>query len=139
MIGLDTFYQRQHVENIKLALVRGSTVEVDYILHSADDKAYLQPGTSIGFEGTKGHGVVSLTDPRKSRNQHNTYVLYFPELVAATDEMLFSFFLSFPSDIPLTHSLSLSPSVSVTVSHLVLVCMCDTQARLPGSDHVPHA
>ena len=66
----NTHYQRGHIKNIKLSFfsnkVDAQTRNLCF-MRSTDDKAYLRPGTSEGFEKCRNVKILNLTDVNRAR------------------------------------------------------------------------
>ena len=60
----NTHFQRGHIKNIKLSFF-SNNVDTQTrnccFMHSTDDKAYLRPGTSEGFEKSRNVRILTLT------------------------------------------------------------------------------
>jgi hypothetical protein len=65
----NTHYQRAHVKNVKMAMFSESAGDAkEYsLIHSVDDKAYIRPGTSEGFSGTRNQKILTLSDASKAK------------------------------------------------------------------------
>lgn len=65
----NTHYQRAHVKNIKKRFwgARNAESTKFCFMRSMDDKAYLRPGTSEGFEKARNLRILTLTDEEKAR------------------------------------------------------------------------
>lgn len=65
----NTHYQRAHVKNIKKRFWDAKNAESTKFcfMRSMDDKAYLRPGTSEGFEKARNLRILTLTDEEKAR------------------------------------------------------------------------
>ena len=66
----NTHYQRAHIKNMKRMFFsskhpEGATSYV--IIESRDDHAFLRPGTSVGFQGSRGQKVLTTVAEEKSR------------------------------------------------------------------------
>ena len=67
-----THHQRAHVHNAKLTMFANDQTEHSLLI-SMDDKAYLRPGTDVGFRDTKAGVIYDVCDPEKQRQlpQHD--------------------------------------------------------------------
>lgn len=65
----NTHYQRAHVKNVKFSFFGKENVENSHLcfMRSIDDKAYLRPGTSEGFQNTRNQKILTLTDVEKAK------------------------------------------------------------------------
>lgn len=65
----NTHYQRAHVKNIKRRFwgARNSSARKFCFMRSTDDKAYLRPGTSEGFDKARNLRILTLSDHTKAR------------------------------------------------------------------------
>ena len=65
----NTHYQRGHVKNIKMAFFSKANEETRKFcfMQSVDDKAYLRPGTSEGFQHTRNQRILTSSDAQKAR------------------------------------------------------------------------
>ncbi|XP_070570891.1 uncharacterized protein [Ptychodera flava] len=65
----NTHYQRAHVKNVKNAFFSEASKTTSHLcmMQSTDDKAYLRPGTSEGFEKTRSQKILSSTDIEHAR------------------------------------------------------------------------
>ncbi|CAH3032576.1 unnamed protein product, partial [Porites lobata] len=65
----NTHYQRAHVKNIKRRFwgARNSSARKFCFMRSTDDKAYLRPGTSEGFDKAINLRILTLSDHTKAR------------------------------------------------------------------------
>ena len=65
----NTHYQRAHVKNIKRRFwgARNSSARKFCFIRSTDDKAYLRPGTSEGFDKARNLRILTLSDHTKAR------------------------------------------------------------------------
>ena len=65
----NTHYQRAHVKNIKKRFwgAKNDESRKFCFMRSMDDKAYLRPGTSEGFEKARNLRILTLTDKEKER------------------------------------------------------------------------
>ena len=63
-------FQRGHIKNIKLSFF-SNNVDTQtrncFFMRSTDDKAYLRPGTSEGFEKSRNVRILTLTDVNRAR------------------------------------------------------------------------
>ena len=66
----NTHFQRGHIKNIKLSFF-SNNVDTQTrnccFMRSTDDKAYLRPGTSEGFEKSRNVRILTLTDVNRAR------------------------------------------------------------------------
>ena len=64
-----THYQRAHVKNIKRRFwgARNSSARKFCFMRSTDDKAYLRPGTSEGFDKARNLRILTISDHSKAR------------------------------------------------------------------------
>jgi hypothetical protein len=58
----NTHHQRCHIKNVQLQLFNDQSEAKFAYLHSMDDKAYVRPGTSEGFEKTKNVMILTACD-----------------------------------------------------------------------------
>lgn len=65
----NTHYQRAHVKNIKRRFwgARNSSARKFCFMRSTDDKAYLRPGTSEGFDKARNLRILTISDQSKAR------------------------------------------------------------------------
>ena len=65
----NTHYQRAHVKNIKSAFFGKDVAANSHLcfMRCIDDKAYLRPGTSEGFQNTRNQKILTLTDVAKAK------------------------------------------------------------------------
>jgi hypothetical protein len=65
----NTHYQRAHVKNVKFSFFGQESAANSQLcfMRSIDDKAYLRPGTSEGFQNTRNRKILTLTDVEKAR------------------------------------------------------------------------
>lgn len=65
----NTHYQRAHVKNIKMEFFSKANelTRKFCFMQSVDDKAYLRPGTSEGFQHTRNQRILTSTDAQKAR------------------------------------------------------------------------
>lgn len=65
----NTHYQRAHVKNIKLSFFSSQAEEAKHLcfMRSTDDKAYLRPGTSEGFDKARNTQILTVVDVEKAR------------------------------------------------------------------------
>lgn len=65
----NTHYQRAHVKNIKRRFFSAKSSETKKFcfMRSTDDKAYLRPGTSEGFEKARNIRILTVSDEEKAR------------------------------------------------------------------------
>ncbi len=65
----NTHYQRAHVKNVKFSFFGQESAANSHLcfMRSIDDKAYLRPGTSEGFQNTRNQKILTLTDVEKAK------------------------------------------------------------------------
>lgn len=65
----NTHYQRGHVKNIKMEFFSKANEATRgfCFMQSVDDKAYLRPGTSEGFQHTRNQRILTSSDIQKAR------------------------------------------------------------------------
>ena len=65
----NTHYQQAHVKNIKMEFFsKAKEVTRRFcFMQSVDDKAYLRPGTSEGFQHTRNQRILTSSDAQKAR------------------------------------------------------------------------
>ena len=66
----NTHFQRGHIKNIKLSFFSNNVDTQTHnccFMRSTDDKAYLRPGTSEGFEKSRNVRILTLTDVNRAR------------------------------------------------------------------------
>ena len=59
--NVNTHHQRSHIKNVQLGLFSDPNVRKYSYVHSMDDKAYVRPGASEGFEKTRNVRILTLT------------------------------------------------------------------------------
>ena len=66
----NTHYQRAHVKNVKFSFFGQENAGNSQLcfMRSIDDKVYLRPGTSEGFQNTCNQKILTLTDLRRQNN-----------------------------------------------------------------------
>lgn len=67
----NTHYQRAHVKNVKMHFLSSKVSKENRELafaRSIDDKAYVRPGTSEGFEKTRNVRIITLSDDSRARH-----------------------------------------------------------------------
>ena len=65
----NTHFQRAHVKNVKFSFFGKQSEQTSRLcfMRSIDDKAYLRPGTSEGFNNTRNQKILTTTDIEKAR------------------------------------------------------------------------
>ena len=65
----NTHYQRAHMKNVKFSFFGQESAGNSHLcfMQSIDDKAYLRPGTSEGFQNTRNQKILTLTDVEKAK------------------------------------------------------------------------